>query len=206
MKHFKVGGRVRRWGKAILAALMLASLTAAFFGVRACAVAAKVQLVPAVLALNMAALAVLLVLVALWGRLYCEIVCPLGIVHDIARWISRKKVRRVCSRLPETKRQRVVRWVVFAVFIAVGVAGAFGVAWCSFAWLDPYAIFGRGLALSGVLLFAVVALSFFGRGRIWCNWICPVGTLLQIASRFAVFRDKVDACDHCEECRQCFRK
>ena len=200
MKIPSFGNPVRRVVKILLAAVMLAAVAAAFFGVRACAVAAKIQLVPAVLAMDAAALAVLILLIAVWGRLYCEIVCPLGIVQDLIRWIARKKVRRVCSRLPETAWQLAVRWAVFALFLVVGLAGF------SFVWLDPYAIFGRGIALAGVLFFVVLALAFVGKGRLWCNWICPVGTLLQLVARVAVFKNKVATCDHCEECRKCFKK
>ena len=200
MKMPRPSGPVRRAVKILVAALMLAAVTAAFFGVRACAVAAKVQLVPALLAVDAVALGFLVVLIVLRGRLYCEIVCPLGIVQDLVRWVARKKVRRVCTRLPETKRQLAVRWTVFALFLVAGLAGL------SFVWLDPYAIFGRGLTLTGGLFFLVLVLSFVGAGRLWCNWICPVGTLLQLVSRFAVFKNKVEKCDHCEECRKCFPK
>ena len=200
MKIPTPSGSVRRTAKILLAAAMLAAVTAAFFGVRACAVAAKLQLVPAVLAVDVVMLSALVILIGLWGRLYCEVVCPLGIVQDLLRWTARKKVRRVCSRLPETKRQLAVKWTVFALFLVVGMAGF------SFVWLDPYAIFGRGVALAGVLFFVVVALSFVGRGRFWCNWICPVGTLLQFVPRLSIFKNKVAKCDHCEECRQCFKE
>ena len=200
MKMPRPSGPVRRAVKILVAALMLAAVTAAFFGVRACAVAAKVQLVPALLAVDVGTLAVLAVLIVLRGRLYCEIICPLGIVQDFVRWVARKKVRRVCTRLPETKRQQAVRWIVFVLFLLAGLAGL------SFVWLDPYAIFGRGLTLAGGLFFLVLVLSCVGAGRFWCNWICPVGTLLQLVSRFAVFKNKVEKCDHCEECRKCFAK
>ena len=50
MKMPRPSGPVRRAVKILVAALMLAAVTAAFFGVRACAAAAKVQLVPALLA------------------------------------------------------------------------------------------------------------------------------------------------------------
>ena len=200
MKMPRPSGPVRRAVKILVAALMLAAVTSAFFGVRACAAAAKVQLVPALLAVDAVALIVLVVMIVLRGRLYCEIVCPLGIVQDFVRWVARKKVRRVCTRLPETKRQRLVRWIVFALFLVAGLAGL------SFIWLDPYAIFGRGLTLTGGLFFLVLVLSCVGAGRFWCNWVCPVGTLLQLVSRFAVFKNKVEKCDHCEECRKCFQK
>ena len=193
-------GQIRRLSKIVLAAAMLCAMVAAFCGVREFAVAAKVQAVPAFLAGNAAAIALFAVLAAVFGRLYCEIVCPLGIVQDLVRWIARKKVRRVCSRLPETRRQIAVKWTVFALFSAAGLAGL------SFMWIDPYAIFGRGISLEGVLFFVVLAIAFAGKGRIWCNWVCPVGTVLQAVSRHSLFKDKVDKCEHCEECRKCMAK
>lgn len=200
MKFPDIAPSARRWLKVIVAALMLASVTAAFLGVRECAIAAKVQFVPALLALSPVALAVLAAIVAFRARLYCEIVCPLGIVQDIVRWIARKKVRRVCTRLPSTPRQAAVRWTVLALSLAAGLCGL------SFVWLDPYAIFGRGVSFTGALLFAVVALALVGRGRIWCNWVCPVGTLLQLASRISLSKNKVAKCDNCKECGKCFGK
>jgi len=189
---------VRRALKIALSALVLAAAVAAFFGVRECAAVAKVQLVPALLALDVAALAILLAVVLFRGRLYCEVVCPLGIVQDAVRWIARKKVRRVCTRLPDTRPQRAVRWTLFGLALAAGLCGL------SFVWLDPYAIFGRGISLVGGLFFVVIALATVGAGRVWCNWVCPVGTLLQLVSRFSIFKNKVAKCDHCEECRRCF--
>lgn len=200
MKRIAIRGSVRRAVKIIFAAAMLAALAASFCGVRECAVAARLQIVPAVLGCGALAMVLFAVMAALWGRLYCEVVCPLGIVQDLLRWIARKKVRRVCSRLPETKRQVIVKWTVFVLFMAVGLAGF------SFMWLDPYGIFGRGVALTDGVFFVVLALALVGRGRFWCNWICPVGTLLQAVSRFSVFKDRFDKCDHCEECRKCIGK
>lgn len=200
MKRIAIRGSVRRAVKIIFAAAMLAALAASFCGVRECTVAARLQIVPAVLGCGALAMVLFAVMAALWGRLYCEVVCPLGIVQDLLRWIARKKVRRVCSRLPETKRQVIVKWTVFVLFMAVGLAGL------SFMWLDPYGIFGRGIALTGGVFFVVLALALVGRGRFWCNWICPVGTLLQAVSRFSVFKDRFDKCDHCEECRKCIGK
>ena len=200
MKRIAIRGSVRRAVKIIFAAAMLAALAASFCGVRECAVAARLQIVPAVLGCGALAMVLFAVMAALWGRLYCEVVCPLGIVQDLLRWIARKKVRRVCSRLPETKRQVIVKWTVFVLFMAVGLAGF------SFMWLDPYGIFGRGVALTGGVFFVVLALALVGKGRLWCNWICPVGTLLQAVSRFSVFKDRFDKCDHCEECRKCIGK
>lgn len=190
---------MKRTVKTVLAVVFLAAVTAAFFGVRECAVAAKIQLVPALLAFNAVALAALAVLIALRARLYCEIICPLGVAQELVRILLRRKTRRVCSRLPDAKIQLGVKWGIFALFVVAGVCGF------SFMWLDPYGIFGRGVTLTGALFFVVLVLAAVGSGRIWCNWICPVGTVLQAAAKISVFKDKVAKCDHCEECRKCIK-
>ena len=48
---------------------------------------AKVQFLPAVLALNFGVVAVLLLLTLLFGRVYCSVICPLGVMQDIISWI-----------------------------------------------------------------------------------------------------------------------
>lgn len=199
MKRFLTDPVVRKWMKAVVALVALATVTAAFFGVRECAFAAKVQFVPAVLALNAVALAVFAAVIVVRARLYCEVMCPLGIAQDLVRWIARKKVRRVCTRLPSTGSQLTVRWSIAAAAILSGCLGL------SFVWLDPYAIFGRGISLAGGLFFVALLLALVGHGRIWCNWVCPVGTILQALSRISVFKSKVAKCDNCKECRKCFK-
>ena len=45
---------------------------------------ARVQLLPAVLAVNVAVVAALLVLTLLFGRVYCSVICPLGVFRGRA--------------------------------------------------------------------------------------------------------------------------
>ena len=167
----------RKFVKMIVAAAMLAAVTAAFFGVET-DVACRIQ--PSATY----AFLVVLLLTPIVGRLFCECLCPLGTIQSIVNWIfhPRTKVRRVCTRLPETKAQQTVRWTVLAVSVVL-VATGFGAA----GWLlTPYSIYGKALTLfwPGVAIFAaVVVLAAFGRGRFWCNWICPVGTLFSVLSK-----------------------
>ena len=44
---------------------------------------AKVQFVPALLALNVAVVVGLVVLTLLFGRVYCSVICPLGVFQDV---------------------------------------------------------------------------------------------------------------------------
>ena len=51
---------------------------------------AKIQFLPALMALNFGVLAGLIILTLLFGRLYCSVICPLGVMQDIFAWFGRK--------------------------------------------------------------------------------------------------------------------
>ena len=176
----------------IFRAAVLAAAVAAFLGVPHCWVAVKAQgLLWGVL------------LTALLGRFFCRSLCPLGMLQSLVNWIFHPKthVRRVCTRLPETKAQRIVRWSVFAACVVLGVADCMGPV----TFLLPISIFGKAVTLwwPGVALCAaVLALAVFGQGRIWCNWVCPFGTVFNLVARIACRKDKVGK--GCGNCRRCF--
>ncbi|MDR3329228.1 MAG: 4Fe-4S binding protein [Prevotellaceae bacterium] len=97
---------------------------------------AQAQLVPALLALNVGVLAVLVLLTLAFGRLYCSVLCPLGIFQDIASRLSGlRKKRRFAYALP----RRWLRWGALAAFAACLVAGVSPVV----ALLEPYSAYGR---------------------------------------------------------------
>lgn len=52
---------------------------------------AKIQFLPAVLAINVGVVLSLITLTLLFGRVYCSVICPLGIMQDIISWISGKR-------------------------------------------------------------------------------------------------------------------
>ena len=47
---------------------------------------AKLQFLPAVLALNVAVVVALIALTLLLGRIYCSVICPLGVFQDVVAW------------------------------------------------------------------------------------------------------------------------
>ena len=75
---------------------------------------AKIQLLPAVLAMNFVVVAVLVLLTLAFGRIYCSVVCPLGIMQDVISWIRRKKNRFSYSKE--------VKWLRYPVLVAFIVA------------------------------------------------------------------------------------
>lgn len=97
---------------------------------------AKVQILPAILALNFGIVAALVVLTLLFGRIYCSVVCPLGVMQDIFSWAGG---RRKKNRFRYHPAKSSVRWIMLVVFI-VTLASGFG----SLALLiAPYSAYGR---------------------------------------------------------------
>ena len=97
---------------------------------------AKIQFIPAVLALNVAVIAVLVVAALVFGRVYCSVVCPLGIMQDIIAWFGKRGKKLPYSYSPA---KSWLRYAFLAVFVIACVAGIGSLA----ALLDPYASFGR---------------------------------------------------------------
>lgn len=99
---------------------------------------AKIQFLPALLALNVGVVLALVVLTLLLGRVYCSVICPLGVFQDIISWISsrrKKKKYRFSYSRPLTG----LRWGVFVLFVAALLFGLVPFA----ALLAPYSSYGR---------------------------------------------------------------
>ena len=62
---------------------------------------AKIQFLPALLALNVGVVLALVILTLLLGRVYCSVICPLGVFQDIVAWFSgsRRKARKTATAI-----------------------------------------------------------------------------------------------------------
>ncbi|MDR0420713.1 MAG: 4Fe-4S binding protein [Prevotellaceae bacterium] len=99
---------------------------------------AKIQFMPAVLAANAVIIAVLIIITLLFGRIYCSVICPLGIVQDgISHVAGKRKGKKNRFRFSPPKSW--LRYGMMALFIIAIVAG---ISICVSA-LDPYAAYGR---------------------------------------------------------------
>ena len=202
---------------------------------------AEIQIVPAIIAGSAVVLVVMGLLTLLLGRVYCSVICPLGILQDVIfrfkKWYLRIVKKRKLLKARYREPWNIVRYGILSV-----VAGLFAIGVIyPLLLLDPYSNFGRiavalfrpvvvagNNLLAGwmnaagnyslynipqldmttiVVLMAAVVLVIlivmaWRAGRLWCNAICPVGTLLGLLSRVSLFRVHIDktACTKCGLC------
>lgn len=97
---------------------------------------AKIQFLPAVLALNLGVVVFLILLTLLFGRVYCSVICPLGVMQDIFAWFGRKSKK---NRYTYSPAKSVLRYTVLGIFVVALIAGAGSVV----ALLAPYSSYGR---------------------------------------------------------------
>lgn len=177
----------------------------------------------------------ILLLTALFGRIYCSTVCPVGTMQDAFSFIT-KKIRRK-NKYEYKKPHNILKYTILTLTVLAMIFGSLTLV----NLLDPYSNFGRIitdmirpvyillnnlivkawesnpvftfydfdldtvklgiLSFSIVYLLAIIILSVL-KGRLFCNTICPVGTLLSLVSKYSVFKIVFDksACTSCGLC------
>ena len=192
----------------------------------------KIQLLEAILAVNVVAIVILVVGTLIFGRLYCSIICPLGVFQDVIARFNRKK-----NKYSYSKALSWLRYTMLGVMVVALVAGVGSV----FQLLAPYSAYGRiattmfqpvwkagnnvlasiaehsdsflfyhveQIASFGVVLiiavvtFIVLVILALRNGRTYCNTICPVGTLLSFFARFSFLKIHFNV-DKCKNCSMC---
>lgn len=199
------------------AALFFAGITLLFVGIghQWWGWMAKLQFLPSCMALNFAAIAFVLLLTLVFGRIYCSVICPMGVFQDLV--IRVRKLLSPKGRKPKrhfVKEPRIVRYGVLALVIVTALT----FSQLLLTVLAPYSAYGRmvrsivglsrGESLTPALLITAAATLvvicacawIWGRG--WCNTVCPVGSVLGLVSRFSLFKVSIDQ-SQCVSCRKC---
>jgi len=97
---------------------------------------AKVQFLPAVLALNVVVVVALIALTLVFGRIYCSVICPLGVMQDLFGWLGKKAKK---NRYTYSKEVAWLRYLMLAVMVVALVGGVGTIV----QLLAPYSAFGR---------------------------------------------------------------
>ena len=97
---------------------------------------AKIQFLPAVLDGSVTVFILILTCTLLFGRLYCSVVCPLGIMQDFFSWIGGKAKK---NRFSYAKENKWLRYGFFGVFIIALIIGFAPLT----TLFEPYSAYGR---------------------------------------------------------------
>lgn len=199
------------------AALFFAGITLLFVGIghQWWGWMAKLQFLPSCMALNFAAIAFVLLLTLVFGRIYCSVICPMGVFQDLV--IRVHKLLSPKGHKPKrhfVKEPRIVRYGVLALVIVTALT----FSQLLLTVLAPYSAYGRmvrsivglsrGESLAPALLITaaatlvVICVCAWIWGRGWCNTVCPVGSVLGLVSRFSLFKVSIDQ-SQCVSCRKC---
>jgi polyferredoxin len=143
------------------------------------------------------------------GRVWCGWVCPLGAILEAFGPVGTRKV-------PQGLRQ--VKYWLLGIILLMAAAGSM-----AFMFLDPITILVRGIAntispairqvfagfsqvtliglVSALPLVAVLALNAIEK-RFWCRYLCPLGALVGLGSKFSWLKRRLDdtSCVACGEC------
>lgn len=102
----------------------------------------KIQLVPAILSGSLLLLGLWLVVTLFCGRVYCSVICPLGIMQDILAHFAHWGKKPAYAYAPA---YMWCRYIILGVY-ALGLGAGFSAV---FSLLDPYAVYGRILSVFG---------------------------------------------------------
>lgn len=97
---------------------------------------ATVQFLPAVFAVNVAVIIGLVALTLLFGRVYCSVICPLGVFQDIFAKFGKWSKKNRYSYSPALNVWRYTLFALMIVAIIFGIGSVVGA-------LAPYSSYGR---------------------------------------------------------------
>ena len=132
--RLKIGRRIL----AVVSIMLVSGLFLDFTGTWQAAFGwmAKIQFLPALLSLNLLVIACLIILTLLFGRLYCSVICPLGIMQDGFAWFGKKAGK---NRYSFSKAKNLLRYSMLGIMAVAIVAGINSLV----AILAPYSAYGR---------------------------------------------------------------
>ena len=168
----------------LIAVLLVGGMTGAFYPVKVFDVQFSAVFQRNLTAFSWGAaltLAGVLIVTAVFGRVYCSTVCPLGLFQELLTVVFRRKQK------PQKNR-------TYKYFIAAAAFGAMiGGSALVLRQIEPYTMFVSAVsgAAFGLAFMAVLTVLVWFKGRWFCANLCPVGAVLGLVSKHA--RNKIAA-------------
>jgi ferredoxin-type protein NapH len=162
----------------------------------------------------------LLLFGALFGRMICSFLCPIGLLQELLYKIPGRKLKKnsVTRKLSAAKYVFLAVFVIAFPYVLYLTTGLGSPAFCKYICpagsLEagiPLVIMNEGLqSIIGFLfswkmsLLALFLLTSVFVYRPFCRFVCPLGAIYSFFNRIAVFGVRVDA-DVCTGCSACVR-
>jgi len=160
------------------------------------------------------------------GRFFCGWICPFGALHQFSGYIAHgKKPKREKIRLNSYRKIYVIKYYILILFLVMAVFPVSGGSLMT-GLLDPLPLFTRSMnlvllpVLDGswhvtsaagrwyeeglfiLIVFAALVLLNLVIPRFFCRVLCPLGALMAIFSRLAIWKigQNKNACTECGLC------
>ncbi len=131
----------------------------------------------------------------LFGRIYCSLICPMGIFQEIICLIRNKRNNEKRINYP-------FKYYISALTFGVLIGGSA----LFIRYTDPYTLFGSALTLSaaGIIAIVIIGVLAIFKNRLFCTDICPVGCILGLLSKISLFKIyiKKESCMSCSLCER----
>ncbi len=167
-------------------------------------------------------------LTIVFGRFFCSWVCPFGSLHHFVGFLSHRK-KKIAEKIQLNKyhKAKYIKYFILIFFLSTAAFPSIA-ATLQTGLLDPIPLITRSFNLlllpivdrsvnlasvaerfyEGawfilVIFFTAVLLNLV-IPRFYCRFICPLGALFAILSRFAIWRigKKVNECSNCKLCEK----
>ncbi len=165
-------------------------------------------------------------LTIIFGRFFCSWVCPFGSLHHFVGFLgNRKKTAAQKIKLNKYRRAQCIKYFILILFLAMAAFPSLA-ATLQIGLLDPIPLITRSFNLvllpivdrsvnfisvssrfyEGAwlifVMFLTAVLLNLAIPRFYCRFICPLGALLGILSRFAIWRIGKNQSE-CVDCKLC---
>jgi len=169
-----------------------------------------------------------IVLTIIFGRFFCGWVCPFGALHQFVGYLgNRKKTTAQKIQLNKYRKAQCIKYFILIFFLFIAAFPSLAVT-LQTGLLDPIPLITRSFNLlllpiidrvanvvsvsarfyEGAWLILVIFLTAILLNlvipRFYCRFICPLGALFAIISRFAIWRigKKQKDCTDCKLCEK----
>ena len=122
----------------------------------------------------------ILLFTLLFGRFYCSIICPFGILQEFIALLRGKRKNTIHGNFG-------FKYLIAGLTFGTLVGGSA----LFIRYIEPYTIFGSifSLTIFGIIVAILVLVLVFFKNRFFCTNICPVGAILGLIAKNVVFAE-----------------